>query len=95
MENKRHSSSNRRVVPPSDWDDRGGVLRLTPIDATCGKVAGVDVFVTMWQPNEHELACLLRGGLVQLTCVGGQPAMNITAVGEMAGEATRGLILPN
>lgn len=90
MDNQRHPSSNRRVRPPDHWDDRGGVLRLDPIDATQGKVAGVEVFVTFWQPTREELTCLVRGGKVQLTCIGGQPAVNVTAVDENDG---LGLIL--
>ena len=94
MDNQRHPSSNRRVRPPNHWDDRGGVLRLEPIDATAGKVSGVEVFVTFWKPTADELACLVRGGMVQLTCLGGQPAVNLSTVGEVAGDSLPGLLLP-
>lgn len=93
MDNKRHPSSNRRVRPPDDWDDRGGQLQLPAIDVTEGGIHGVKVFVSWWKPTEDELMCLLRGGQVQLCCIGGQPAVNLSAVDENG--TTAGLILPN
>jgi len=93
MKPKKHPSNNRTFVPPANWDDRGGQLELPVMDATQGKIYGVDVFVTWWKPTEEELACLLRGGEVQLTCIGGQPALNISAVGSADGHP--GIMLLN
>jgi hypothetical protein len=38
------------------------------------------VFVTRWKPTPEELAMLLEGGQVELACIGGQPACNVSAV---------------
>jgi hypothetical protein len=93
MKPKKHPSNNRLYGPPPNWDDRGGKLELPAMDATCGKVYGVDVSVTWWQPTAEELAILIRGGQVQVSCIGGQPAMNITAVDET--HSRPGFVLPN
>lgn len=84
MNLQKHASNNVTVTPPSNWDDRQGELRLPALYATRGKVRGVDVFVSWWKPTEDELMCLLRGGSVQLTCIGGQPAVNVSAADELA-----------
>lgn len=65
-----------------NWDDRGGVLKLEAIDVTEGSLHGVPLFVSWWKPTEDDLMCLLRGGQVQLTCIGGQPAVNLSTVDE-------------
>lgn len=89
---ERHHSNNVTVRPPKGWDDRGGQLELPAIHATQLAVAGVKVFVTHWRPSPDELACLLRDGRIQLSCVGGQPPVNISAVGSPDGMQ---IILPN
>jgi hypothetical protein len=83
MKNIRHHTSNKRAVPPKNWDDRGGDLQLEAIDVTEGSLHGVPLFVSWWKPTEDDLMCLLRGGQVQLTCIGGQPPVNLTAVDEL------------
>jgi hypothetical protein len=93
MNPKKHPSNNRTICPPSDWDDRGGKLQIPAMHATQGKIYGVDVFVSWWKPSEDELMCLLRGGSVQLTCLGGQPPVNLSAVDENGSH--NGIILPN
>jgi hypothetical protein len=45
-----------------------------------GDLHGVKVFVTRWKPTPEELAMLLEGGQVELACIGGQPACNVSAV---------------
>lgn len=92
MTPERHPSNNVMARPPVGWDDRGGRLQLPALHATEGRVSGVPVFVSFWKPTEDEIGCLLRGGVVQLSCVGGQPAVNISAVGGMDGME---IILPN
>ena len=83
----KHASNNITVIPPKNWDDRAGKLRIPAVDATKGSIYGVDVFVTWWKPSEDDLMCLLRGGLVQLSCIGGQPALNLCAVEELQAPA--------
>ena len=82
MKPTKHPSNNKVARKPDGWDDRGGQLELPAIDITQGKLAGRDVFVSWWKPTDDELACLVRGGLVQLTCIGGQPPVNISAADE-------------
>jgi hypothetical protein len=93
MKNVKHSTSNKRAIPPKNWDDRGGALQLEAIDVTQGSLHGVDVFVSWWKPTEDDLMCLLRGGQVQLTCVGGQPAVSLCGVEEQ-GQVPR-ILLPH
>jgi hypothetical protein len=92
MKPKRHPSNNRIVGAPANWDDRGGKLELPAIDVTQGKISGIDVFVSFWKPTEEELGCLLRGGQVQLTCIGGQPAVNLSVADE---SGHPNIVLPN
>ena len=92
MTPRKHPSNNRIVRKPDGWDDRGGVLELPAIDVTQGTLHGVKVSLSWWKPTEDELMCLLRGGQVQLSCIGGQPPVNITAVDENGGGL--GLLLP-
>ena len=82
MKHVKHPQQNTMAHPPAGWDDRGGVLRLPVIYAMQGKVPGtnVKVFLSRWKPTAAELAMLLEGGEVELTCVGGQPACNLAAV---------------
>ncbi len=75
----RHPSNNKVVRKPEGWDDHGGKLELPAIDITQGKLYGRDIFVSFWKPTPDELSCLLGGGMVQLTCIGGQPAVNVSA----------------
>jgi hypothetical protein len=82
MKNVKHSTSNKRAIPPKNWDDRGGALRLEAIDVTQGSLHGVDVFVSRWKPTPDDLMRLMRGGMVQLTCIGGQPACSVETVEE-------------
>ncbi|MBT2326122.1 hypothetical protein J7E62_27720 [Variovorax paradoxus] len=93
MTPKKHPSNNKIVRKPEGWDDQGGKLELPAIDITQGRLYGRDVFVSWWKPTEDELMCLIRGGHVQLCCIGGQPAVNISAVDENG--TTSGLILPH
>lgn len=79
MNNYRHPSNNCTIVPPDGWNDTHA-LRLLPITATEGKAAGTRMFVSWWKPTPDELSVLLRGGLVQLACVGGQPAVRVETV---------------
>jgi hypothetical protein len=74
----KHPSNNVMVRPPANWDDRGGQLRLPALHATKGKIGNVPVMVTYWEPTREELAMLLAGGKLQLTCLGGQPACNVS-----------------
>lgn len=80
--------------PPANWDDRQGQLPLPALHVTKGKLHGIDVVVSFWEPTAEDLAMLLAGGKVQLTCVGGQPACNISAIPPNDLERAR-LILPN
>jgi hypothetical protein len=82
MTPRKHPSNNLVVRKPMGWDDRGGVLELPAIDVTQGTLHGVKVFMSRWKPSPDELICLMRGGEVQLTCIGGQPAVNVSAVDE-------------
>ena len=93
MKPARHKTNNKIVRKPDGWDDKGGQLELPAIDVTQGKLCGVNVFVSWWKPTEDELMCLLRGGMVQLSCIGGQPPVNL-GVCEENGEAP-GIILLN
>jgi hypothetical protein len=92
MNPSKHSSNNVTAAPPANWDDRGGKLRLPVLHVTKGDVSGVPVFVSFWKPTTDELSILLSGGMVQLSCVGGQPACNVSAVPEESGPA---ILLPN
>ena len=76
----KHPNQNTMCHPPAGWDDRGGQLKLPALYAMQGKVAGVNVFVTRWKPTATELAMLLEGGEIEMTCIGGQPACNLSAV---------------
>ena len=82
------------IRPPAEWDDRGGQLPLPALYAMQGKLAGVPVFVTRWTPTKEELAMLLEGGQVELACIGGQPACNVSAVPPNQIDAPR-ILLPN
>lgn len=93
MKSFRHSSNNKVVRKPDGWDDRGGHLDLPAIDVTQGKLYGMDLFVTWWKPTHDELACLVRGGLVQLTCIGGMPPVNVSASDEDTQPS--GIVLPH
>lgn len=88
----KHDSNNVTAAPPKGWDDRGGVLRLPVLHATRGTISGVPVFVSWWKPTQEELAMLLAGGSVQLSCIGGQPACNVSAVEPHTAPS---LLLPN
>lgn len=85
MDYSSHPSNNTLVQQPAGWDDRGGVLELPAIRATMGRVAGVRVFVTRWKPTAEEISRLLLGHEVQLTCIGGQPPVNLSVAGEADG----------
>lgn len=89
----KHGSSNIMVSVPANWDDRGGKLRIPALPATRGKVSGFPVVVTYWEPTAEEIAILLAGGTVQLTCLGGQPACNISAI--PPNEQGLSILLPN
>lgn len=93
MDPTKHPSNNKVVRAPADWDDRGGQLRLPAIDVTQGQIHGKTMFLSWWKPTKDELMCLIRGGHVQLACIGGQPAVSLTAVDE--GGTSNGLILPH
>jgi hypothetical protein len=90
----KHPSNNITCAPPASWDDRGGKLRLPVLHGTQGKLEDVTVIVTFWEPSADELAMLLAGGKVQLTCIGGHPACNVSAIAPNQFQETR-LILPN
>lgn len=90
----KHQSNNTLCQPPAGWDDRGGQLRLPALHVTQGKLEGVKMFVTFWEPTAEELSMLLAGGKIQLTCVGGQPSCNVSAIPPNDLERSR-LILPN
>lgn len=89
----KHHSNNVMVRPPDGWDDRGGLLRLPALHATQGKVGGVKAMITFWEPTADDLAILLAGGKIQLTCIGGQPACNMSAVAPNDGSSN--ILLPN
>jgi hypothetical protein len=80
MTPQKHPSNNTTVQVPANWDDRGGQLRIPALHVTQGQVHGTKVFVSFWKPTPEELAMLLAGGQVQLTCIGGQAACNISAI---------------
>jgi hypothetical protein len=94
MTPEKHPQQNTLCRPPAEWDDRGGQLPLPALYAMQGKVGGVKVFVTRWKPTPDELSMLLAGGQVQLSCVGGQPACNVSAIPPNQLDAPR-LLLPN
>lgn len=89
----KHSSSNVMVRRPDDWDDRQGKLPIPALYATQGLIDGVKIMVTFWAPTKDELAMLIAGGRVQLTCLGGQPACNVSAI--PPNELGSNIILPN
>lgn len=90
----KHSSNNVMLRPPASWDDRGGKLRLPVLHGTQGKLYDETVVVTFWEPSKEELAMLLAGGRVQLTCIGGHPACNVSAIPPNQFDQQK-LILPN
>lgn len=94
MTPEKHPKQNTLCHPPKGWDDRGGTLRLPALYAMQGKVSGVKVFLTRWKPTAAELAQLLEGGEIELACVGGQPACNVSVVApnELQGSA---ILLPH
>lgn len=94
MTPEKHPHQNTQCRPPADWDDRGGALRLPVLYAMQGQVHGVRVFLTRWKPTAEELQMLLQGGEVELACVGGQPACNVSAVPPNELQAQR-ILLPN
>jgi hypothetical protein len=91
---EKHPKQNTFCHPPKDWDDKGGALRLPGLYAMQGEHQGVKVFLTRWKPDPHELAMLLEGGQVELACVGGQPACNVSAVAPNGLNVPR-ILLPN
>lgn len=94
MTPEKHPNQNTLCHPPAGWDDRGGTLRLPALYAMQGKASGVKVFLTRWKPSAAELAMLLEGGQVELACVGGQPACNVSVVPPNELQASR-ILLPN
>lgn len=90
----KHQSNNTLVTPPKSWDDRGGQLRLPALHATQGKVSGITVMITYWEPSPDDVAMLLAGGKLQLTCLGGQPACNVSVLPPNESERS-GIVLPN
>lgn len=90
----KHPSNNVTCTPPKNWDDRAGQLRLPVIHATKGSISGVTAMITWWEPTKEEIAMLLAGGRIQLTCIGGQPACNVSAVPPNELEASN-ILLPN
>lgn len=80
MNAEKHPHQNTLCHPPAGWDDRGGTLRLPALYAMQGTVSGVKVFLTRWKPTAAELAMLLEGGQIELCCLGGQPACNVSVV---------------
>lgn len=94
MTPEKHPNQNTLCHPPAGWDDRGGTLRLPALYAMQGKVADKKVFLTRWKPSAAELAMLLEGGQVELACVGGQPACNVSVVPPNELQASR-ILLPN
>lgn len=89
----KHPSNNVLCRPPKSWDDRGGKLPLPALHATKGQVHGKDVLLTYWEPTREEVAMLLAGGRVQLACVGGQPACNVSVL--PPNEFGTPILLPN
>ncbi len=94
MTPEKHPHQNTLCHPPAGWDDRGGDLRLPALYAMQGRVHGTKVFLTRWRPTQEELAMLLSGGAVELACLGGQPACNMSVVAQNELEGTR-ILLPN
>lgn len=94
MTPEKHPHFNTTARPPANWDDRGGLLRLPVLHAMQGHVHGMKVFLTRWKPSAEELQMLLQGGEVELACVGGQPACNVSAVPPNDLQAPR-ILLPN
>jgi len=90
----KHQSNNVFVGPPKSWDDRGGRLRLPALHVTQGTVSGVKVMVSYWEPSPDEVAMLLAGGKLQLTCLGGQPACNVSVLPPNESQGG-GIALPN
>lgn len=94
MTPEKHPHQNTMCRPPAGWDDRGGSLTLPVLYAMQGKVSGVKVFLTRWKPTAADLAMLLEGGEIELACVGGQPACNVSAVAPNELQTPR-ILLPN
>ena len=76
----KHPSNNIMCRPPANWDDQGGAMQLPAMYATMGEIKGTKVVLTYWEPTAEEVAMLLAGGRVQLTCLGGQPACNLSVL---------------
>ena len=88
MKNIRHPSNNTTVEPPKNWERKHGAkLPLRPLMATGGTTDGVNVLVTWWEPTPDELAVLLRGGKIQLACIGGMPGVKLEVVEEIGAPA--------
>lgn len=83
MKNIRHPSNNISVVQPEGWDKRHPNLKLPPLSATGGTADGAKFFITWWEPTPDELSVLLRGGKIQLACIGGMPPVKIEVVEEV------------
>ena len=68
---KRIRNATHEFKPPSGW---------TGTEAKCSALAvrvldrdGLVCHESAWEPTPKELGCLIRGGSVVLTVVGGQP----------------------
>lgn len=66
--------ANTNFGPPPDLVETQ--CRTIPAylgQAVGGSCDGVSVVVVAWKPDLEELACLVAGGVIYLTCLGGLP----------------------
>lgn len=80
MECVKVRDENADFTPPTDWSETNdGHCGRLPIRREIGK-GGRAYLYSNWKPNEHELAMLNAGGVVELLCVGVQPpvALGVT-----------------
>lgn len=78
------AGANFCFKPPEDWNEEkhGKCSDLNVIMQ--GRDTDMPRAVSFWKPSEEVLDILTGGGVIQLTCVGSQPPVMLTAVDWMA-----------